>query len=99
MSSDVMSAQTLDVSAVPPSSANAVITVENLSKRYELTRQDGGDGLRHIIESAARRPLTWWRSRRAARTTEEFWALRDVSFTVKQGQAVGIIGRNGAAKS
>ncbi|HOG60033.1 MAG TPA: ATP-binding cassette domain-containing protein [Flexilinea sp.] len=28
-----------------------------------------------------------------------FWALKDISFNVKQGQALGIIGRNGAGKS
>ena len=39
------------------------------------------------------------RHRRAATTTEEFWALKDVSFEVKRGEVLGIIGRNGAGKS
>ena len=35
----------------------------------------------------------------AGDTVEEFWALRDVSFEVKRGEVLGIIGRNGAGKS
>jgi homopolymeric O-antigen transport system ATP-binding protein len=37
--------------------------------------------------------------RRQPRRADAFWALRDVSFTVTQGEAIGIIGRNGAGKS
>ncbi len=35
----------------------------------------------------------------AQRSVEPFWALKDVSFTIEQGQVVGIIGRNGSGKS
>ena len=36
---------------------------------------------------------------RAKRSDDRFWALRDVSFEVKQGEVLGIIGKNGAGKS
>jgi len=79
-----------------------MISVENVSKRYVIGHQKGkGDGLRHLMEQAARNPLAWvkgTKARRAARS-EEFWALRDVSFEVKQGEVLGVIGRNGAGKS
>jgi lipopolysaccharide transport system ATP-binding protein len=35
----------------------------------------------------------------SSRSSEDFWALKDVSFEVKQGDLIGIIGRNGAGKS
>jgi lipopolysaccharide transport system ATP-binding protein len=84
---------------------STVISVEHLCKSYRLGTIGGGS-LRHDLNS-------WWakvRKRpdpitkigyenRVSRIGSEFWALRDVSFQVKQGQVLGIIGRNGAGKS
>jgi lipopolysaccharide transport system ATP-binding protein len=82
-----------------------VISVEHISKSYRLGAIGGG---------TLREDLTrWWakvrqkpdptlkigQEHQAPHLGQEFWALRDVSFEVKEGEIVGIIGRNGAGKS
>ena len=78
--------------------SSPVITVENLGKRYVLSHTARHDTLRDTLTHGTRGLIRRW-THRAAPTREEFWALRDVGFTINRGEVVGIIGRNGAGKS
>ena len=71
----------------------SVIHVEGLGKRYRVGERERYFALRDVIARAFRAPF----QRNGARKPKDFlWALRDVSLDVKQGEVVGLIGRNGA---
>lgn len=85
---------------------STVISVENLGKKYTISHQNKGDrsSLREVITNGisalGRRILSPFTGRpSSASSQEDFWALKDVTFEVKQGDRIGIIGRNGAGKS
>ncbi|HOG58539.1 MAG TPA: ABC transporter ATP-binding protein [Anaerolineaceae bacterium] len=77
------------------------IQVKGISKRYKIgTAQQRADTLRDLITNQIQRMgQSLSRGGRVRKTADTIWALKDVSFDVRQGQALGIIGRNGAGKS
>ncbi len=80
---------------------DVAIRVQNLSKRYRIgARQAGYSTIRETVTDLAVAPVR--RLRRLGQPTppeETIWALKDVSFEVKHGEVLGIIGRNGSGKT
>ena len=73
-----------------------VIRADNLSKAYNIRHGVEKSKYTTIQESILSLPKRIFGKRE---TVETFWALKDVSFEVRQGDRIGIIGRNGAGKS
>jgi lipopolysaccharide transport system ATP-binding protein len=64
------------------------ITVDNISKRFKIPHEKKTTLFQNIVGLL-----------RGKSTYEEFWALKDISFSVKKGETFGIIGKNGSGKS
>jgi len=88
-----------------PVPSDLAIRVEEVSKQYRIGRaRPGYHSLRETLAENAMRPFRALRERRNGfhpfrPGVDAIWALRDVSFDVRQGEIVGLIGRNGSGKS
>jgi len=77
------------------------VKIENLAKQYRIQHLGNAryDALGEVMTNTLRRMFRHSTVTRQVSTKEYFWALKDITFEIEQGERVGIIGRNGAGKS
>jgi lipopolysaccharide transport system ATP-binding protein len=85
--------------------SDIAIRCEGLGKQYRIGKRERYQALRDKLTEAMYAPFRYARaafSRNGHQTPEgddTIWALKDVSFEIKHGEVIGVIGRNGAGKS
>ena len=78
------------------------LKIEDLGKRYVISHRGNDrlyDVLANLTARAVRRIRHPFAERSKPKNVEDFWAIRNITFNVEQGERIGIVGHNGAGKS